>query len=189
MPDTKFDHLEEVIKGLKAMGIKVSVDSANDEELIRGSKAGADYVLSISEKNLHIMNNINSIPVLIPAKQGQLKSLERIINIMKKKKQDFIADPILDPIHYGFARSIDRYIKLRKKFPDIKILMGTGNLTELTDCDSVGTNTILMGLVSELSINAVLVVQVSNHCKNSIKETDAARKTMHFSKKKPKTSI
>ena len=40
-----------------------------------------------------------------------------------------------------------------------------------------------MGLVSELSINAVLVVQVSNHCKNSIKETDAARKIMHFSKK------
>ena len=41
---------------------------------------------------------------------------------------------------------------------------------------------ILMGLVSELSINAVLVVQVSNHCKNAIKETDAARKIMHFSK-------
>ena len=93
MPDTKFDHLEEVIKGLKAMGIKVSVDSANDEELIRGSKAGADYVLSISEKNLHIMNNINSIPVLIPAKQGQLKSLERIINIMKKKKTRFYCRP------------------------------------------------------------------------------------------------
>ena len=39
-----------------------------------------------------------------------------------------------------------------------------------------------MGLVSELSIDAVLVVQVSGHCKNSIKETDAARKIMHFSK-------
>ena len=62
------------------------------------------------------------------------------------------------------------------------MLMGTGNLTELTDSDSSGVNMILMGLVSELSINAVLVVQVSNHCKNSIKETDAARKIMHFSK-------
>ena len=41
----------------------------------------------------------------------------------------------------------------------------------------------MMGLVSELSINAVLVVQVSEHCKNSIKETDMARKIMHFSKK------
>ena len=48
---------------------------------------------------------------------------------------------------------------------------------------------ILMGLVSELSINAVLVVQVSNHCKNSIKETDAARKIMHFSKNKSKTTF
>ena len=36
--------------------------------------------------------------------------------------------------------------------------MGTGNLTELTDCDSSGANAIMMGLVSELSINAVLVV-------------------------------
>ena len=34
----------------------------------------------------------------------------------------------------------------------------------------------LDGLVSELSVDAVLVVQVSGHCKNSIKETDAARK-------------
>ena len=39
-----------------------------------------------------------------------------------------------------------------------------------------------MGLVSELSINAVLVVQVSGHCRNSIKETDMARKIMYFSK-------
>ena len=60
--------------------------------------------------------------------------------------------------------------------------MGTGNLTELTDCDSAGVNATLMGLVSELSIDAVLVVQVSGHCRNSIKETDAARKIMYFSK-------
>jgi dihydropteroate synthase-like protein len=183
MPDTKFEHLEDSVKAVKSLGLKVSVDSANNDELIRGGKAGADYILSVSEKNKHILDKIKSIPILIPAKQGSLKSLERIVEIMIKNKKDFFADPILDPIHYGFARSIDRYIKLRKKFPKIKILMGTGNLTELTDCDSIGTNMILMGLVSELSINAVLVVQVSNHCKNSIKETDAARKIMYFSKK------
>ena len=183
MPDTKFEHLEDSIKAIKSLGVKVSVDSANDEELIRGSNAGADYVLSVSERNLDILNKIKSVPILIPAKQGNVKSLERVIKLMIKNRRDFFADPILDPIHYGFAKSIDRYIKLRKRFPKIKIFMGTGNLTELTDCDSAGTNMILMGLVSELSINAVLVVQVSNHCKNSIKETDAARKIMHFSKK------
>ena len=182
MPDTDFKHLEESINALKSLGIKVSVDSSNNEELIRASNAGADYILSVNEKNFHIVDKINCIPILIPSEQGNLKSLERIILEMLKRNKDFIADPILDPIHYGFTKSIERYSTLRKKFPNIKILMGTGNLTELTDCDSVGTNMILMGIVSELSIDAVLVVQVSNHCKNSIKETDAARKIMHYSK-------
>ena len=182
MPDTDFKHLEESINAVKSLGIKVSVDSSNNEELIRASNAGADYILSVSEKNFHIVDKINCIPILIPSEQGNLKSLERIILEMLKRNKDFIADPILDPIHYGFTKSIERYSTLRKKFPNIKILMGTGNLTELTDCDSVGTNMILMGIVSELSIDAVLVVQVSNHCKNSIKETDAARKIMHYSK-------
>ena len=122
MPDTEFEHLEDSVKAVKSLGLKVSVDSANNDELIRGGKAGADYILSISEKNKHILDKIKSIPILIPAKQGNLKSLERIVEIMIKNKKEFFADPILDPIHYGFARSINRYIKLRKKFPKLKFL-------------------------------------------------------------------
>lgn len=183
MPDTNFYHLEETVKALKSKGYKVSVDSANPEELIRGANAGADYILSVNEKNLDILDKVKSIPVLIPTNQGDYKSLERIIKKLKIRKREFYADPILDPIHYGFANSIMRYLKLRKDYPEIKIFMGTGNLTELTDSDSAGVNATMMGLVSELSIDAVLVVQVSNHCKNSLRETDAARKIMHFSKK------
>ncbi len=183
MPDTKFGHLEETIQGLKELGLKVSIDSSNSEELIRGGKAGADYLLSLNEKNLHVLDEVKSVPILIPSTPGDINSLENAIEKVSKVNRDFYADPILDPIHYGFSNSIVRYYDLRKKFPDIKILMGTGNLTELTDCDSAGANAILMGLVSELSINAVLVVQVSGHCRNSIKETDIARKIMHFSKK------
>ena len=44
MPDTDFKHLEESINALKSLGIKVSVDSSNNEELIRASNAGADYI-------------------------------------------------------------------------------------------------------------------------------------------------
>ncbi|PPR38345.1 MAG: hypothetical protein CFH30_01066 [Alphaproteobacteria bacterium MarineAlpha8_Bin1] len=183
MPDTDFKHLEDTIFKLKKIGLKVSVDSANSEELIRGGKAGADYLLSVNEKNFHIIDEVDSVPVIIPNTPGDMNSLDRAIKKMIKKKREFLADPILDPIHYGFTDSIVRYKDLRKKYPDIKILMGTGNLTELTDCDSAGANAILMGLVSELSINAVLVVQVSGHCRNSIKETDIARKIMFFSKK------
>ena len=128
MPDTDFKHLEESINALKSLGIKVSVDSSNNEELIRASNAGADYILSVNEKNFHIVDKINCIPILIPSEQGNLKSLERIILEMLKRNKDFIA--------------IERYSTLRKKFPNIKILMGTGNLRR------VGTNN-LMGIVSE----------------------------------------
>ena len=182
MPDTKFIHLEDTIRALKSLGCKVSVDSASDKELIRGSKAGADFILSLSERNINLLDQCNSVPILIPNSPGDMKSLDRLIKIATKQKINFFADPILDPIHYGFADSIMRYIELRRKYRDLKIFMGTGNLTELTDCDSSGANTLLMGLVSELSIDAVLVVQVSGHCKNSIKETDAARKLMHFAR-------
>ena len=85
MPDTEFNHLEDTVKAIKSLGVKVSIDSANDSELIRGSKAGADFILSISEKNKHILNEIKSIPVLIPSKQGNLKSLERLIKEVIQK--------------------------------------------------------------------------------------------------------
>lgn len=189
MPDINFPHLEEVVQELKINGFKVSVDSANSKELVRGGRAGADYLLSINEKNFSITEEVDSVPILIPSKPGDLKSLERLIIKFQKTKKKFFADPILDPIHYGFLNSIVRYKEIREKFPDISLLMGTGNLTELTDSDSAGVNAILMGLVSELSVSAVLVVQVSNHCKNSIKETDIARKIMHFAKENQRLPI
>ena len=58
--------------------------------------------------------------------------------------------------------------------------MGTGNLTELTDCDSSGANAIMMGLKG--IIITVLVVQVRNIVKNSIKETDILENNALFKK-------
>ena len=62
----------------------------------------------------------------------------------------FILDPILDPIHFGFAASIARYVELRAREPEAEIMMGTGNLTELTDADSSGVTAAMLGLCSEL---------------------------------------
>ena len=91
-------------------------------------------------------------------------------------KRTFIADPILDPINYGFTDSIMRYRELRNKYPDIHIMMGTGNVTELTHADTTGITMILMGIISELKINHILTTEVSNHCRSVIKENDIARR-------------
>ena len=63
------------------------------------------------------------------------------------------------------------------------MLMGTGNVTELTDADTAGMNALLIGIATELNINNVLVVQVSDHAMKVVEETDLARKIMFQSKK------
>jgi dihydropteroate synthase len=57
--------------------------------------------------------------------------------------------------------------------------MGTGNLTELTDADSVGVTALLLGICSELGIANALTVHVSPHTRRTIQEHDAARRIMY----------
>ena len=178
LPNTPFPHLEESIKALKSAGFKVSVDSLNSDDLLLAGNSGADYLLSLTEHSLWIANEVSSVPVLIPAKSGSLPSLYRAIEAMSKMGKPFIADAILDPIPFGFTDSIVRYQKLRKRYPDIQVMMGVGNITELTDADTTGINAILFGIISELKINAVLATSVSPHAINAVAEADVARRMM-----------
>lgn len=178
LPDTPFPHLEDAITALRGAGHRVSVDSGNVEELRRGGKAGADFLLSLTEETLGLADEVSATPVLIPARHGDMDSLLRAMDRMDRSGRPYLADPILDPIHFGFAESLARYVDLRRRRPQADILMGTGNLTELTDADSGGVTAALMGIVSELHIRNVLVVQVSPHCRRAVRETDAARRLM-----------
>lgn len=177
-PDTPFPHLDETVKALKAAGHRVSVDSGDIEELRRGALAGADYVLSLDESTLDAVAGTACVPILVPKPHGDLGSLVRAIDKAKAMGLAHIADPILDPIHFGFSVSLERYAELRRLRPDVEILMGTGNLTELTDADSQGLTATLLGICSELRIQNVLVVQVSPHTRRTVEEHDAVRRVM-----------
>jgi len=178
LPDTAFPHLEEAVRALAAAGHQVSVDSANPDELRRGAIAGAHFLLSLTEETLALLDGVDAVPVLIPARHGDIDSLLRAMDRLDAMGRRYLADPILDPIHFGFMESLGRYATLRRMRPNAEILMGTGNLTELTDADSTGVTAVLMGIVSELRITNVLVVQVSPHCRRAVPETDAARRLM-----------
>ncbi|MRG58121.1 dihydropteroate synthase [Phyllobacterium sp. SYP-B3895] len=182
LPETPFPHLAEAVRSLKAMGLKVSVDSANIKELEEGAAAGADYLLSLTEDTIWLAEKYRTTPILIPAAAGDLDSLGRAISAAQTAGISFIADPVLDPIHFGFAASIARFIEARKRWPDIPMMMGTGNLTELTDADSSGVTAVLAGLCSELSIQNVLVVNVSPHTVRTVEEHDRARRIMFAAK-------
>ena len=178
LPNTPFPHLQHTIEVLKSAGFAVSVDSMQSDDLLLAGKAGADYLLSLTEKTLWIADQVASTPILIPARPGNLPSLYRAIAAMQRKGRPFIADPILNPIPFGFTESVVRYQKLRKRYPEIQIMMGVGNLTELTDADTTGINAILFGIISELKLNAVLTTSVSPHAVNAVSEADLARRIM-----------
>ena len=179
LPDTPFPHLEDAVRELKARALTVSVDSAAPDELRRGGGAGADYLLSLDERNVAIAEETGARPVLIPSRHGDLGSLYRAADEAQKRGVDAILDPVLDPIHFGFTNSLSRYREVRARLPDAEMLMGTGNLTELSDADSVGVTALLLGICSELGIANVLTVQVSPHTRRTIQEHDAARRIMY----------
>ena len=182
LPDTPFPHLAEAVQALKALGLRVSADSASVEELKIAAAAGADYLLSLTEHTLSLANDYPAVPVLVPSIPGDLASLDRAIEAADKAGIRFIADPVLDPIHFGFAMSLHRFIETRRRWPDIELLMGTGNLTELTDADSAGVTATLLGICSELVIGNVLIVNVSPHTCRTVEEHDLARRIMFAAK-------
>lgn len=182
LPDTTFPHLEDSVAALKGAGLQVSVDSFSLDELARGAGAGADYLLSLNIDTLDLAFETDAVPILVPLRPDDLPSLDRAIERMLKAGRPFLADPILEPIHHGFVDSIGRYRDTRARWPDIQMMMGTGNLTELTEADSLGVTALLVGMCSELSIGNVLIVQVSNHTRRTVEEHDAARRVMYAAK-------
>lgn len=182
LPSTPFPHMEDAIAALKQADFLVSLDSLDTGDLLRGGKAGADYLLSLHESTLWIADEVNATPIIIPETHTDLDSLDRAIKIMQAKNRPFVVDPILDPIHFGFTASIVRYHEVRKNHPDVEMMLGVGNITELTHADTAGMNALLMGICSELNINHILATEVSNHAARAVKEADLARRIMFAAK-------
>jgi dihydropteroate synthase len=178
LPSTPFPHLEDAVGALKAEGFAVSIDSLDPQELLRGGHAGADYLLSLTPETLWIADEVAATPVLVAREPQDEQALYAAIERMQRHGRAFLADTVLDPIPFGFAASITRYQRLRARFPEVQILMGIGNLTELVDADTTGINALLLGIASELRVSAVLTTQVSGHARRAVREADVARRLM-----------
>lgn len=60
------------------------------------------------------------------------------------------------------------------------MMMGIGNLTELSEVDSVGVNFLLAALCEELRIGSVLTTSVINWCRTAVQEFDIARRLVRY---------
>jgi dihydropteroate synthase len=177
--DKKFTDAPEVIQLLKARGLAVSIDTFDRDEILVADRAGVDYVLSLNGVNLELAADLRSIVVVIPDFGQGLETLDRNIAHLDRIGHPYIVDPVIEPITAGFAASLDRYVRVRERYPAAEMLMGIGNITELTDADSTGVNALLIGFCQELGIRYVLTTEVIAWARGAVREVDVARRLMH----------
>ena len=182
-PDGNWLCIGDAVRALRANGHRVSVDSFNPKEVEAALAAGAELVLSVNQSNCQLARGwheqFGAEVVAIPDTPTDLDSLDATITELIKSGVRFRIDPIIEPIGFGFAASLGRFIEARRRYPDAEIMMGIGNLTELTDVDSAGVNVMLAGFCQELGIRSVLTTEVINWCRSAVREFDLARRLVY----------
>src|SRR5262249_16812136 len=167
-------------KALRDEGMRVSIDSFNPTEVEAAVRAGAELVLSVDSSNVERAADWGCEVVAIPDTTATLAGLDATIERLVATGVPFRIDPVLEPIGFGFAASLGRYLEVRRSYPQAEMMMGVGNLTELTDVDSAGVNVMLLGICQELGIRSVLTTEVINWCRSCVRELDLARRLVWF---------
>ena len=178
-PGETWAGVAETVRRLVDEGFRVSIDSIDPSEIEPAVAAGAELVLSVNKTNLSVARDLGCEVVAIPDTVGSLDGLADTLDQLDAWGTRFRIDPVLEPIGFGFAESLGRYLEVRRRWPDAEMMMGIGNLTELTDADSAGINVLLTGFCQEVGVRSVLTTAVIPWAQSSVREIDLARRLMY----------
>ena len=182
-PGLPFPALGDVVRELAAAGMRVSVDTFDPDEIRTAVAAGAELVLSVNGSNIDVARDLagtGARVVVVPDLGSSLDTLEPSLDTLAQWGVPCLIDPILEPIGYGFMASLERYAEVRRRYPEVEMLMGIGNLTELTAADSTGVNALLIAVCQELGVRTVLTTEVTPWARGAVREVDVARRLMHY---------
>jgi dihydropteroate synthase len=182
-PNARWTDVGLAVRALREEGLRVSIDSFDSWEVEQACRAGAELVLSVNSSNREAACDWGAEVVLIPDQIGTLEGLDENIEWLSQRGIRLRIDPILEPLGVGFAASLQRYMETRNRWPEAEILMGIGNITELTDADSAGVNVLLLGICQELGIRSILTTQVINWARSAVRECDLARRLVYYARR------
>jgi dihydropteroate synthase len=182
-PGLAFPELGDTVRELVSAGMQVSIDTFDADEIRTAVTAGARLVLSVNGSNIDVARDLagsGARVVVVPDLGSRLETLEPSLEKLARWGVPFLIDPILEPIGFGFMASLERYADVRRRYPDAEMLMGIGNLTELTAADSTGVNAVAIAVCQELGVRAVLTTEVIPWARGAVREVDIARRLMHY---------
>ncbi|WP_290598184.1 MULTISPECIES: dihydropteroate synthase-like protein [unclassified Archaeoglobus] len=164
--------LSKVLKvAVEVSDLPLSVDTFSKKAIEIGVKHGVDMVMSISRENLDALDVIENQAVVVVDRN--VEGLTKLLNTVKKRTEKAIADPVLDP-PLRVAESIVRYTQFRELDPETPVLFGAGNVTELSDADSIGINAILAFIAEEIGCNLLFTTEASPKTTGSVRELKIA---------------
>jgi len=186
---------DEVIKAVKAAlafapEVPLSIDTLDAKLILAGIETGADMVLSLNKENIsEVGDEIGEkdiVAVVIPDFDASDKNNESLFANIKRAKEHgikhVIADPVLNAVGYGIAKSLYNYYLFRLQDKSTPLFFGVGNVTELMDVDSVGINATLAGIGSELNVDILFTPEYSDKAIGSVRELRIASEMMMLSK-------
>jgi dihydropteroate synthase-like protein len=178
-PGGPWPGVRDTVRALRDEGLRISIDSFDRHEVEAAVQNGAELVLSVNGTNRELARSWGCGVVALPDVPADLQGLEETVACLREGRVPFRIDPVIEPIGFGFAASLGRYLEVRRRYPHDEVLMGVGNLTELTGVDSAGVNVTLLGFCQELGIRSVLTTEVINWCRSAVRELDRARKLVY----------
>jgi dihydropteroate synthase len=181
-PGLPFPALGEVVRELRGSGFRISVDSFDPGEIRMAVDAGAELVLSVNGTNLDVARELagRARVVAIPGFGEGLDTLAPTLEALERWGVEYLIDPVIEPIGFGFTASLERYAEIHRRYPDAGLMMGIGNLTELTSADTTGVNAVLMAIAQETGVRAVLTTEVIPWAHGAVREIDIARRLMYY---------
>jgi dihydropteroate synthase len=182
-PGLAFPELPDIVRELVASGMRVSVDTFDANEIRAAVRAGAELVLSLNGSNLDVVRDLAATgarAVVVPDAGAAFDSIDRTVDALTRAGVRYIIDPVLEPVGFGFMASLERYAQARRRYPDAEMMMGIGNITELTAADSTGVNALLIAICQELGIRTVLTTEVIPWARGAVREVGVARELMHY---------
>jgi len=197
--DPKPETIGPIVAAIReAVSLPISIDTLNPEEIRAAADAGVDLILSLDAGNMeaaapHISGQaVVVLPTdmsrgyLPRTPEARVKALEenieRAVELgLHRIIGDLVVEPLLRP---GLMDALESYRRFRALHPEVPLLFGIGNATELIDADSQGVNAALTALAREAGANMLHVPEYSVKARGSVAEVVQASRMMYLAEAK-----
>src|SRR5262249_11668185 len=115
-PGQRWVGVGPAVESLVDRGFRVSIDSFDPSGVSDAVAAGAELVLSVDATNRERAVDWGAEVVAIPDTPHSLQGLSETVEFLASYAVPFRVDPVLDPIGFGFAQSLGRYLECRRRF-------------------------------------------------------------------------